>query len=226
MFKKLCGDDFYPRVKLVTTMWDCVVESEAEEREKELVSKSDFWETMIKGGASTKRHWGTQESAMHILADVIGNRSVDAPKHLKVQSELVDEHKTLDQTSAGRQFEVELVKQREKHEKEIKEMKEEVQMLMDMNQQRAAAEIEKQRQMFEQRIAQSFEDQAKLKSSLDDVSWTGVPVKWPCVTDSAHRYKSDKPPSSCVCKRKSKQTKQSTKRRFVNLRKSEVSSVV
>lgn len=34
MFRKLCGDDFYPRVALVTTMWDRVPRAEAEAREK------------------------------------------------------------------------------------------------------------------------------------------------------------------------------------------------
>lgn len=107
---------------------------------------------------------------MGILSHVIQNRRIDAPTAVKVQTELVDEHKRLDQTMAGQQFEAELLKQREKHEREIKEMKAEIEELLEMNEKKAAAETERQREMFEKRIAQSFDDQAKLKSSLEDVS--------------------------------------------------------
>lgn len=149
MFKKLCGDQFYPRVFLVTTMWDKVSKTEGEKREQELIGKSDFWGTMIKGGASFERHYGTRDSAMDILREVIRNPKVDAPKVLKVQHEMVDDGLRLDQTDAGRQFEAELLKQREKHEREMRQMQEDVKMLLDMNEKRAAAETERQRRLFE-----------------------------------------------------------------------------
>ena len=149
MFKKLCGNEFYPRVFLVTTMWDRVGKPEGEAREKELISKSDFWGAMIEGGACAERHYGTRDSAMHILGDVIRNRNAKAPKVLKVQHQMVDDGLRLDQTDAGRQFEAELLKQREKHEREIKEMQEEVKELLEMNQKKAAEDTERQRKLFE-----------------------------------------------------------------------------
>lgn len=174
MFKKLCGADFYPRVFLVTTMWDnAPSQTDAIARETELKTKSDFWAKMVEGGATVERHWGSRESAMTILTQVLRNRTVDAPTTVKVQKEMVDEHKTLDQTMAGKQFEAELLKQREKHEREIKAMKQEIEDLLEMNEKKAAAETERQRAVFEKRIAQSFDDQAKLKSSLEDVSQHG-----------------------------------------------------
>lgn len=149
MFKKLCGNDFYPRVFLVTTMWDKVGSNEGEAREKELISKSDFWGTMIGGGACVSRHHGTRDSAMNILRKVIQNRNVEASKVLKVQHEMVDDGLRLDQTSAGRLFEAELLKQREKHERQLRDMQEDVKVLLEMNQKKAAEETERQRKLFE-----------------------------------------------------------------------------
>lgn len=167
MFKKLCGDAFYPRVFLATTMWDNVPsKTDTIARETELRTKSDFWAKMVKGEATVERHWCSRESAVAILAQVVQNRGIDAPTAVEVQEEMVDELKRLEQTMAGQQFEAELLKQREKHEREIKAMKQEIEDLLDINETKAAAETERQRMEFEKRIAQSFDDQAKLKSSL------------------------------------------------------------
>ena len=38
MFKKLCGEDFYSRVTLITAMWDIVDKDTGKKREKELLS--------------------------------------------------------------------------------------------------------------------------------------------------------------------------------------------
>lgn len=169
MFKKLCGDAFYPRVFLVTTMWDKVNMVEGEGRERTLIGTNDFWGKMIQEGAKTQRHRGTVESAKQLLDKVIGNRGVDAPSVLKVQHEMVDEHKNLDETAAGRTFEAELLKQREMHQREMKKLQEEVMEMMEMNEFRYAKELERERQAFEARVAESFEDQAKLKASLEEL---------------------------------------------------------
>lgn len=169
MFKKLCGHDFYPRVFLVTTMWDKVGMAEGDGREQTLISTSDFWGKMIQGGARTERHWGTVESAKQMLDKVIGNRRVNAPAVLKVQHEMVVEHKNLDETAAGRTFEAELLKQREMHQRELKKLQEDVTLMIEINELRTAKELEREKQAFEARIARSFEDQAELKASLEEL---------------------------------------------------------
>ncbi len=47
--------------------------------------------------------------------------------------------------------------------------RDEITMLLQMNERKAAEETAKQRKMFEERISQSFLDQAKLKTSLEEV---------------------------------------------------------
>lgn len=169
MFKKLCGDDFYPRVFLVTTMWDQVAVAKGKAREDELIANSNFWGKMIEGGARVKRHTGSRDSAMAILHDVVGNRKVDAPTALMVQREMVDKHMNLDETAAGRHFEAELIRQREKHEREMKQLQDDVKLLIEMNEIKAAKDLEKEKRMWEAKIAQSLEDQANLKMSLQDI---------------------------------------------------------
>lgn len=169
MFKKLCGDDFFPRVYLITTMWDNVEKRIAEAREAELIDKSDFWGAMVKGGANVERHWGTRDSAMDILVEAIRNRKTKAPTVLKVQTEMIDHNLRLDETAAGQQFEAELLKQREKYEREMKQMQQDIKELLEMNQMKAAEETERQRKEFEEKIARGYDDQVKLKATLEQL---------------------------------------------------------
>lgn len=169
MFKKLCGEDFYPRVFLVTTMWDKVSKEEAKRREKELRQNSDFWETMIQGGANLERHWNTRDSAMDILREAIRNRKVDAPAVLKIQKETVDQNLQLNETAAGQHFETELLQQRKKYEQEMKKMQQDIKELLEMNQLKAAQETERQMKHFEERIAQGYDDQVKLRATIQNI---------------------------------------------------------
>ncbi|KAJ3556000.1 hypothetical protein NP233_g12077 [Leucocoprinus birnbaumii] len=73
LLEGLCGEDFYGRVFLTTTMWsgeNNPIELEQEEkREQEL--KSRYWETMIAAGARSLRFTGTCGSAQTILQEII-----------------------------------------------------------------------------------------------------------------------------------------------------------
>jgi hypothetical protein len=170
MFKKLCGDDFYPRVFLIGTKWDKVKEAEGRAREDELVRNSEFWGTMVEHGARVVRHWGNRNSATAILLDLIDrDPKVNAPTVLQVQKEMVDENRTLDETSAGQQFEAELIRQREKHAKEMKQMQEDIKSYLAMNEQKLAEETQKEKLELEARIEQSNLDQAMLRMSLQDM---------------------------------------------------------
>lgn len=106
---------------------------------------------------------------MNLLREVVRNRNVDAPAVLEVQREMVDDNKNLDETAAGRQFEAELIRQRKKHEEQIRQIQEETRMLLEVQDLRSAEALKAEQRKFERRISQSFDDQAKLKSSLQDI---------------------------------------------------------
>jgi len=96
LFTKLVGDEALSNVVLVTTMWGNILdEHEANQRDSEL--RDEFWCDMIEKGSSASRFDGTKASAEGILAQLLGKKDVI----LKVQHELVDQEKKLNQTAAG-----------------------------------------------------------------------------------------------------------------------------
>ena len=86
MFKKLCGEDYYPRVHLATSFWDTERKANAERREAELIAEDDFWGRMVIGGSKTHRHYGSKDSAMGILNYVLNYRKKETvPEFVQVR---------------------------------------------------------------------------------------------------------------------------------------------
>jgi hypothetical protein len=107
MFKQLCGQDALKKVILVTTMWDKLLgrEHEGTNREKELIDTPEFWGWMLAKGSSCHRHDNSESSARGIV-DLLAQHN--EPVATDLQKQLVDESRTLDQTSAGQELEGEL----------------------------------------------------------------------------------------------------------------------
>ncbi|KAF9447816.1 hypothetical protein P691DRAFT_760434 [Macrolepiota fuliginosa MF-IS2] len=106
MFKKLCGDTFFERVILTTTMWPEIGDElkACESREREL--RKEYWVDMIGRGSTTMRFENTPETAWNILNSIIDaefGRRFDSAV-LKIQEELVDQGKKLPKTEAGIQL--------------------------------------------------------------------------------------------------------------------------
>lgn len=109
MFKKLCGDDALRKVVLTTTMWDKVPPREAEEREKQLIETPEFWGFMVSKGSITYRHYNTVESAIRIIEKLARENNTVT---LDLQNQMINQHRTLDETAAGRELQSELIKER------------------------------------------------------------------------------------------------------------------
>jgi hypothetical protein len=170
MFKKLCGPDFYPRVTLVSTMWDIVDRETAEGREAELKAKDTFWGHMIDGGSKVRRHWNDRDSAMDILREMIGNRSkVDAPTHLKVQTEMVEEKLSINETSAGQELLSKILEERKRYERMLEAAKREMQECLEERDMKAADESKRAQEMLEAKLRQGYEDQQKLNVKFEEM---------------------------------------------------------
>jgi myosin heavy subunit len=173
MFKKLCGESFYPRVTLATTFWDTVPEADGKRREAELMSTDEFWGCMIERGSSVYRHTGTEESAMALLQSIIKHRMdasrTSAPTYVRMQREIAEENKSLDETSAGREVNAKILEERRKFERQLREAKEDFQIAMQENDRRAAESIQKHKELLEQKIRKGYEDQEKLSVRLEDM---------------------------------------------------------
>ncbi|KAL8876337.1 MAG: hypothetical protein Q9198_005450 [Flavoplaca austrocitrina] len=141
VFKKLCGDNFYPHIILATTMWENLGDSALSStigagREKELAETKNWWGLMIERGSRTFRHCDDKRSALKIIDYLISLRSRAV---LDIQTQLVDQHKSLQDTSAGMEVERELRQTKEKYAKELEELEEE----------KKQALLEKDKEQFE-----------------------------------------------------------------------------
>ncbi|KAL4072368.1 hypothetical protein V8B97DRAFT_2023535 [Scleroderma yunnanense] len=98
IFRQLCGDANSKNVVFVTTMWDEVLEDVGLQRENELLNH--FW-AMTKLGSITCRFHNTEESAWEII-NAISISPPEERRPLLIQQEVVDEHKPLHKTLAGK----------------------------------------------------------------------------------------------------------------------------
>lgn len=73
VFRKLCGENFYPNLLLGTNFWRIVKPSSmvgAELRETQLRSEDTFWKTMINGGSRVARIPDTRPEALKLLCEM------------------------------------------------------------------------------------------------------------------------------------------------------------
>lgn len=124
VFNNLCGPEAMKNVMVVTTMWDRVTEQEGTSRVAELRTKRGFLGEAISNGAVIVQHRdNTMESARRILSELLAKSD---PVPLKIQTELVDEHKDLSDTAAGLELNRELREQIKEYQEEIRKIKEEM----------------------------------------------------------------------------------------------------
>ncbi|KAK5658017.1 hypothetical protein OQA88_2571 [Cercophora sp. LCS_1] len=123
----LCGQRFYPRLILLTTMWNKIpadsIRADCEKREGQLMASRTHWGDLSAGGCNVLRFDGTRESAIHVLDQSRGLPGGNArPPELDMMAELRG-GMTVEETGAGRVV-VEERKRREKQrEEELMEIK-------------------------------------------------------------------------------------------------------
>ncbi|PCH42115.1 hypothetical protein WOLCODRAFT_137708 [Wolfiporia cocos MD-104 SS10] len=116
LFMKICGEEAMKNVMIVTNMWNNVEQPVGEAREEEL--RTRFFQDAVLHHARMSRHNDTRESAHQILKSMLANQA----EVLRVQTEMVDENKTVLETGAGVELERELNALAEKHERAMKEL--------------------------------------------------------------------------------------------------------
>lgn len=123
LFRKICGDDAMKNVMIVTNMWEEVDAKVGLKREEEI--KSNFFKDAFDHGAQMCRHYGTPDSAKDIVRQTL---QLD-PRVLRVQDEMVKEKKSVPDTDAGIQLLVELDAETERRQKEIRNLRSELDAL-------------------------------------------------------------------------------------------------
>lgn len=65
IFKKLCGEDSFDNIVLITTRWDDIDEETGNARERQL--EAGYWKPVISRGSRVARFLGTPKSASELL---------------------------------------------------------------------------------------------------------------------------------------------------------------
>ncbi|KIK13257.1 hypothetical protein PISMIDRAFT_688882 [Pisolithus microcarpus 441] len=174
LFGRLCGDGAAQRVRLVTTMWD-------NERQENMATyqrrvsqlEGNFWEPLISVGARHERFSNTQKSAWNILSTLLQDStpSVDVKRRLVeasegrallIQEEMVDAHKELKETSAGKAL-------YSRFRKVLLEQKETLKQLAD-------ALAEKDPKAVEQLRAEYRRTEAEMQKAIQDMEKMRIPL--------------------------------------------------
>lgn len=136
MFQQLCGSNNLSSVVLATTHWtnlltgDSIPEAQGREREGELMNTDKFWGAMVKRGSRVVRHDGTRPSALNIISSIIDRRQRVV---LDIQTQLIDQRRNLDDTTAAQALQSELLEERRKGQERLAELKEDMKMAMAEN---------------------------------------------------------------------------------------------
>jgi len=165
MFKKLCGAKGLSCVVLATTMWSQVTPEEGERREKELISKQEFWGEMIKQGSAVMRQDRAEVSAIQIVQYILKKRRRMV---LDIQEEMAS-GKTLDETSAGRELEAELERIRKQHEVEMRELREDMLEAQRQNDKQSQKEIAAIRAELQMKMDQDREDRNRMHITMQQL---------------------------------------------------------
>ncbi|KAI9339329.1 hypothetical protein BDR26DRAFT_820927 [Obelidium mucronatum] len=122
IFKELCGDRFCTNVTIATTRWD-LMQSEIEMKKavarEEQLKKSVYAKFLNQGAEYTRIN--TAHDGLELLKKFIHKPA----QSTKLQTEIVDNHKQFDQTSAGLVLGGELAALQAKLDQEIAELKKE-----------------------------------------------------------------------------------------------------
>jgi hypothetical protein len=126
IFRRICGEEYFPHIALVSTKWETLkgldAHVTAESRERDLIDKPEFWANLVHRGSVTFRHDGSVRSAMNIVNDLL-RRSEQAPLKLQLEMWL---GKTLAETEAGSFVEGEVLKMKDNYEKEVERLRHEL----------------------------------------------------------------------------------------------------
>ncbi|KAG6370908.1 hypothetical protein JVT61DRAFT_10932 [Boletus reticuloceps] len=161
MFHSLCGDANLKNVRIVTTNWARVSKEEGDKREVAL--QTGAFRALLDAEAGMRRHLNTVESAQVIMSELIPLEAVT----MQIQREL-EAGMTLGTTSAGTVLTAEMREMQKKHEKELADLKREMEEATKANDLALRAELAEERKALEQKMVRAEEDRERLARTLDE----------------------------------------------------------
>ena len=164
-FKKMVGSGSMTSVSLVSTMWSASTGKEEGERDFQLRTKVEYWKSMIDEGATPYRHTNDRESAFKIIRPLLQKD----PTVLKMQHEMVDQGKKLNNTEAGREVDAGISLQRELLEKKIEDTKVQMNQALAEKDQKWVNQLAADQEKYEQQVKDTRSAQEEMKSSMEKI---------------------------------------------------------
>ncbi|KIM43894.1 hypothetical protein M413DRAFT_68097, partial [Hebeloma cylindrosporum] len=158
VFREVCGDDKLDHVRIVTTNWNQGDEKQRNARQDAL-AKGAF-EPLIKGGAKLCRQDKGLESARSIISQLI----YQTPVTMKIQEEL-NEGRALGDTSAGALIIEEMKELKERHDKEMEGLIQEMEKASMANDEDLISELAEERRKLEGVRARAEVDRKTLEKT-------------------------------------------------------------
>ncbi|KAK0257976.1 hypothetical protein LTS16_002045 [Friedmanniomyces endolithicus] len=166
MFQKLCGDASLQSVVLATTMWKNIDEVDGIKRQEQLKTQPDFWGDMVHQGSRVFRHDDSRASAMNIVTYILDQRRTTV---LQIQRQMVDEGKTLDETSAGQELERELIKQRKLFERRLQEAQDDMKEAIEEGNRKSIEDAAAQQERFQNKLNEAIKGSDDLRVSMEEL---------------------------------------------------------
>ena len=166
MFRKLCGERGLGSVVLATTMWSLCPAADARRREDQLVHQNDLWKYLVGHGARVFRQDDGAVSGQQII-DYLINRG--QPVTLDIQREMVDQGLKLGETGAGREVQEELERLKEKHDKEMREIRQEMEEAIKEKDEERQEELREYRAQIDRQMREAAEQTRQLEASREQL---------------------------------------------------------
>ena len=163
-FRKLCGVQSMSSTVLATTMWSGVTPEAGSARELELKETAEFWGDMIREGSTVYRHTDDHNSAINIISFLTDR---DTKTVLDLQTEMVDQKRSLEDTEAGREVDREMSKQRGLFEKRLEHTRHELKEAIAAKDDQHVREIMQEQEKFESKLAAIQQGREELRISME-----------------------------------------------------------
>jgi hypothetical protein len=168
IFEKICGEENFKHVVLVTSMWNLLEDEEiGKGRERTLETKDEFFGRMISRGAVTVRDRGDLPSAWTIIERAL--RSQDQVV-TALQREMATVGNTLEDTTVGAFLREQLEEARRKYELERQELEEALMEAKQEGDDLMISTISEQSQELNERAEQTITDEENLSTTRADLA--------------------------------------------------------
>ena len=174
VFRDLCGEGCYQNVILLPTFWKTAAQEESvlQSRLDELTSEEEFWGKMIRCGAKVMPEPSSHADALNIICRFIDSE----PRTLQIQKEMVDNQRSLQNTSAASTFlAVELERQRAENDRKLATQREEFQKILRLRERTHSENLDSLRQFHQQQLQSQRDADRELQQRIEEtLRGTGV----------------------------------------------------